>query len=69
MDDEDDVSFALAENLGELWPYLGGFESVHLLLKPLEVLSGCEEPTVREKVRSLDSILNEFSLLRCIRRL
>ena len=36
-------------SLGELWNYVGGVEYVVLLLTPLEILSTCEESSVRDK--------------------
>jgi serine/threonine-protein phosphatase 2A regulatory subunit A len=52
VDDEDEVLLALAEELGKSFEeYLGGKEYAHLLLGPLEHLSGLEETLVRDKVR------------------
>src|ERR1700733_6786766 len=44
VDDEDEVLLALAEELGKNFEeYIGGKEYAHLLLGPLEHLSGLEE--------------------------
>lgn len=52
VDDEDEVLLALAEELGKNFEeYIGGKEYAHLLLGPLEHLSGLEETLVRDKVR------------------
>ena len=52
VDDEDEVLLALAEELGRNFEeYIGGPESAHVLLGPLENLSAVEETLVRDKVR------------------
>ena len=56
-DDEDEVLLALAEELGQFLPYIGGPEYGHILLKPLENLCSVEETVVRDKaVQSLASV-------------
>ncbi|KAH8835745.1 armadillo-type protein [Flagelloscypha sp. PMI_526] len=50
VDDEDEVLLALAEELGrDFEEYIGGPEHAHVLLGPLENLSGVEETLVRDK--------------------
>ncbi|XP_065189839.1 serine/threonine-protein phosphatase 2A 65 kDa regulatory subunit A alpha isoform-like [Sycon ciliatum] len=57
MDDEDEVLCALAEQLGNFLPLVGGEEHAHCLLPPLENLATVEETVVREKaVESLRTI-------------
>lgn len=51
IDDEDEVLLALAEELPNLGPYLGGSEYLPRLLVPLESLAAIEDATVRDKVR------------------
>lgn len=51
VDDEDEVILALAQQLGELLPLIGGPEYATVLLPPLEALAGVEEATVRNAVR------------------
>ena len=48
-DDEDECLLAIAEEMGNLIPKVGGPEHVHCLLAPLENLSTVEETVVREK--------------------
>ena len=56
-DDEDEVLLALAEELGQFLPYIGGPDYGHILLKPLENLCSVEETVVRDKaVQSLASV-------------
>jgi len=51
LDDEDEVLFALAEEVGKNFEqYIGGPEYGHLLLPLLETLAGTEETLVRDKV-------------------
>jgi hypothetical protein len=51
LDDEDEVLFALAEEVGKNFEqYIGGPEHGHLLLPLLETLAGTEETLVRDKV-------------------
>jgi len=51
LDDEDEVLFALAEEMGKNFEhYIGGPEYGHLLLPLLETLAGTEETLVRDKV-------------------
>lgn len=56
VDDEDEVLLALADELGrDFEEYLGGPDHAHLLLGPLENLSGVEETLVRDKVFAICS--------------
>ena len=48
-DDEDEVLLAMAEQLGNFVPFVGGPAHAHCLLPPLETLAGVEETVVREK--------------------
>lgn len=60
--DEDEVLLALAEQLGQFTPLVGGPDYVHCLLKPLESLATVEETVVREKaVDSLRLLAPEHS--------
>ncbi|XP_046554169.1 serine/threonine-protein phosphatase 2A 65 kDa regulatory subunit A alpha isoform-like isoform X1 [Haliotis rubra] len=60
--DEDEVLLALAEQLGQFTPLVGGPECVHCLLPPLESLATVEETVVRDKaVDSLRQIAAEHS--------
>jgi hypothetical protein len=43
LDDDDDVLLVLAEQFGKLIDYVGGVQNLHVLLPPLETLSGVEE--------------------------
>jgi serine/threonine-protein phosphatase 2A regulatory subunit A len=53
---------ALAEQLGEFVPLVGGAEFAHYLLTPLESLATCEETVVRDKaVQSLKIIAGSHS--------
>ncbi|CAL7944388.1 unnamed protein product [Xylocopa violacea] len=62
MYDEDEVLLALAEQLGQFTPLVGGPEYVHCLLKPLESLATVEETVVRDKaVESLRTIAAQHS--------
>lgn len=54
--DEDEVLLALAEQLGNFTPLVGGVEYVNCLLNPLESLASVEETVVREK--AVDSLRN-----------
>ncbi|KAF6021024.1 PPP2R1B [Bugula neritina] len=55
--DEDEVLLALAEQLGNFAPLIGGAEHAHHLLVPLESLATVEETVVRDKaVESLRQI-------------
>ncbi|XP_070201288.1 serine/threonine-protein phosphatase 2A 65 kDa regulatory subunit A alpha isoform-like isoform X2 [Littorina saxatilis] len=54
--DEDEVLLALAEQLGNFTPLVGGPEHVHCLLPPLESLATVEETVVRDK--AVDSLRN-----------
>lgn len=60
--DEDEVLLALAEQLGNFVPLVGGSEYVHCLLPPLENLANIEETVVRDKaVDSLRKIADKHS--------
>ncbi|XP_060551873.1 serine/threonine-protein phosphatase 2A 65 kDa regulatory subunit A alpha isoform-like isoform X1 [Ruditapes philippinarum] len=60
--DEDEVLLALAEQLGQFTPLVGGPEYVHCLLPPLESLATVEETVVRDKaVDSLRTIAAQHS--------
>ncbi|KAI6205334.1 Serine/threonine-protein phosphatase 2A 65 kDa regulatory subunit A alpha isoform [Aphelenchoides besseyi] len=60
--DEDEVLLALAEQLGNFVPLVGGPEYVHCLLSPLENLANIEETVVRDKaVESLRKIADKHS--------
>ncbi|CAD5227442.1 unnamed protein product [Bursaphelenchus okinawaensis] len=60
--DEDEVLLALAEQLGNFTPLVGGPEYVHCLLPPLENLANIEETVVRDKaVESLRKIADKHS--------
>jgi serine/threonine-protein phosphatase 2A regulatory subunit A len=65
MDDEDEVLFALAEELGNLVEYIGGAQHAHALLNPLENLAIVEESVVRDKVSSdvLYNFINSLNSL------
>jgi len=53
---------ALAEQLGEFVPLVGGNEFAHHLLTPLESLATCEETVVRDKaVESLKIVAKSHS--------
>ncbi|TGZ60851.1 hypothetical protein CRM22_008298 [Opisthorchis felineus] len=61
--DEDEVLFALAEQLGTLVPYVGGPEHAPSLLPPLENFAAVEEVAVRDKaVESLRKLAVLHSL-------
>lgn len=61
--DEDEVLLALAEQLANFTPLVGGAEFVHCLLPPLESLATVEETMVREKaVESLKKICSDHSV-------
>ncbi|KAG5454631.1 Polyamine N-acetyltransferase 1 [Clonorchis sinensis] len=61
--DEDEVLFALAEQLGTLVPYVGGPEHAPSLLPPLENFAAVEEAAVRDKaVESLRKLAVLHSL-------
>lgn len=48
-DDVDEVLLAMAEELGDFVPHVGGQEHAQVLLLPLETLSTVEETVVRDK--------------------
>lgn len=49
VDDEDEILLALAEELGEFVPLVGGAQYAHFLLPPLEALATVDETVVRER--------------------
>jgi protein phosphatase 2A regulatory subunit A, putative len=54
--DEDEILLALAEQLGNFTPLVGGVGYVYCLLPPLESLATVEETVVRDK--AVDSLRN-----------
>mmetsp|Transcript_19578 Transcript_19578/g.34907 ORF Transcript_19578/g.34907 Transcript_19578/m.34907 type:complete len:614 (+) Transcript_19578:147-1988(+) len=59
VDDEDDILIVLSEQLGGLQTCVGGSENAHVLLGPLETLSGIEDAVVRDKaVESIKKIVS-----------
>eukprot|EP00518_Triparma_eleuthera_P012737 CAMPEP_0182485556 /NCGR_PEP_ID=MMETSP1319-20130603/45486_1 /TAXON_ID=172717 /ORGANISM="Bolidomonas pacifica, Strain RCC208" /LENGTH=134 /DNA_ID=CAMNT_0024687547 /DNA_START=79 /DNA_END=480 /DNA_ORIENTATION=+ len=57
IDDQDEILVALAEQLGNLVPHVGGGEYAFQLLVPLDALCCVEESAVRDKaVASISSI-------------
>ena len=61
-EDDDEVLLAMAEELGNFVPYVGGPEYAHTLLVPLETLCCTEETVVREQaVKSLSQVGTELS--------
>lgn len=62
IEDEDEVLWALAEQLGNFTPLVGGQEFVSCLLPPLENLATVEETVVRDKAsESLRAIALEHT--------
>ncbi|KAK6127711.1 hypothetical protein DH2020_038551 [Rehmannia glutinosa] len=61
-DDDDEVLLAMAEELGNFIPYVGGVEHANVLLAPLEGLCSVEETCVREK--AVDSLCRIGSQMR-----
>lgn len=60
--DEDEVLLALADQLGQFTPLVGGPEFAYVLIEPLESLATLEETVVREKaVESLRTIAQQHS--------
>jgi len=60
--DDDEVLLAIADNLGNFTPLVGGSEYAHCLLPPMESLATVEETIVRDKaVESLRLIAKEHS--------
>lgn len=49
VDDEDEILLALAEELGQFVPLVGGAQHAHFLLPPLESLATVDETVVRER--------------------
>lgn len=63
-DDVDDVLVVLAEELGNLVEYLGGYEYAHMVLFSLQTLAGVEETLVRiQAVASIIKIAQVVSVL------
>mmetsp|Transcript_44005 Transcript_44005/g.73301 ORF Transcript_44005/g.73301 Transcript_44005/m.73301 type:complete len:618 (-) Transcript_44005:47-1900(-) len=66
VDDEDDILVVLSEQLGDLPDCVGGSENAHVLLVPLETLSGIEEAVVRdravESMKKIVKVLNKSQL-------
>lgn len=56
VDDEDEILLALATELGEFVPLVGGPQHAHFLLPPLESLATVDETVVRE--RAVASIMS-----------
>lgn len=57
VDDEDEILLALAEELGDFVPLVGGAQHAHFLLPPLESLATVDETVVRERaVASICSV-------------
>lgn len=61
VDDEDEILLALAEELGEFVPLVGGAGHAHFLLLPLEALATVDETVVRE--RAVTSICSVTALM------
>lgn len=61
VDDEDDILVVLSEQLGKLLGCVGGTDNAHILLVPLETLSGIEEAVVRDK--AVESIIRIIAVL------
>lgn len=63
MDEEDEILYNLAEELGNFVPLAGGSEYGHHLLYVLETLCAAEEPAIRSRaVESIGSILHTIPL-------
>jgi serine/threonine-protein phosphatase 2A regulatory subunit A len=61
VDDEDEVLLALAEELGDFVPLVGGPQHAHFLLPPLEALASVDETVVRERaVASIASVTGQM---------
>ena len=57
-DDEDEVLLALAEEMGNFAPYVGGKDHAHVILKVLEPLCNVEETVIRDTaVESVSKII------------
>ncbi len=50
VDDEDEVLFAIADELGNFTDLVGGPAHAHILFGPLSTLAATEETLVRDKV-------------------
>lgn len=53
VDDEDEVLFAIADELGNFTDLIGGPAYAHILFGPLSTLAATEETLVRDKVRRI----------------
>ena len=62
VDDEDEILLAMAEELGQFVPYVGGKEHAKCLLVPLESLCTVEETVVRDK--AVESIVHVCTQLK-----
>ena len=61
VDDEDEILLALAEELGDFVPLVGGAQHAHFLLPPLESLATVDETVVRERaVASICSVTSQM---------
>ena len=61
VDDEDEILLALAEELGEFVPLVGGAQHAHFLLAPLEALATVDETVVRERaVASIVAVTSQM---------
>ncbi len=62
VDDEDEILLALAEELAEFVPLVGGSQHAHFLLPPLESLATVDETVVRERaVASIVSVTGHMA--------
>jgi serine/threonine-protein phosphatase 2A regulatory subunit A len=62
IEDEDEVLLALAQQLGEFVPYVGGQEHAATVLAPLESLCTVEEMSVRDAaVGSLSKVVSQMT--------
>ena len=55
--DDDEILLALAEQIGNLVPYIGGSEYAFTLLEPLDTLTAVEDQAVREKAANVTATL------------
>eukprot|EP00121_Abeoforma_whisleri_P001376 Awhi_evm1s1223 len=56
LDDDDDVALVMAEQLGNMLPYIGGAEHVDTIIPLLEGLANTEEANIRDE--AIHSLLN-----------
>lgn len=62
QEDEDEVLSALSEELGAFVEYVGGPAHGNAIIPPLEILSGMEEPAVRDRaVESLNKVCESMT--------